>query len=401
MKKHSMLILFMFTLITLTSGICYSAETGIISGKVVDEKTGEGLGGTFVTINGENPKRSYASQTTDEHGKYSAKYLPPGKYTVEAIRRSNDYCKITREGVKCTAGKTTTLNFEMKSANYGISGIVTDISTGAPIKEARIILESSKLSELGSTADEHGKFNFIIIPRGVYTVKAVADGYETKYLTDIIHEPGKEKFLSINLEPVHEILTRTFPVKYLPVIEILKRIRILSSKEGTIIPGSNSLIITDTKENLVKIGNIITQLDIPPVQIQLEVKLLIASPDNEKKSKIPGELDNIAKQLKALFRYKNYELLDDARYVALENEGGSFIIGKGVYLVMIDSVDFLDVNGGLIKLQRFMLTEGGKKTVLSTTVNIPNGDTVILGASNVDLSGRALIIAVTAKTMKL
>lgn len=124
----------------------------------------------------------------------------------------------------------------------------------------------------------------------------------------------------------------------------------------------------------------------------------------ENKSAMPKELDSISKQLKNLFRYKNYELLDDASYMSLEDERCEFLIGKGEYRARINSIDFLDVNGGLIKLERFELIGKIEKDYLSifnTTVNIPNGDTVILGASNVDASGKALIIAVTAKTMEM
>ena len=58
----------------------------------------------------------------------------------------------------------------------------------------------------------------------------------------------------------------------------------------------------------------------------------------------------------------------------------------------------LNVNGGLIKLSNFSLSKL-KKAILETTVNIANGDTVILGASNVNLGGKALITAVTVKIL--
>ena len=270
-----------------------------------------------------------------------------------------------------------------------------DEETKEPISGARIIIDDT-----GTESDSKGYFVFPFMKAKVYTIKAIADGYKTEFFHDLVLSPGPRKNLSLTLSRLPVLESETFFVKHKPIPEIFHIVKPMVSKYGRIIHGgTNSFTVTDDRNKLKEIKEIIYKYDIPPKQVWLEVRLILASSEKKQGQKMPKGLETIAKQLKTLFRYASYEILDDARVLAYEDKECFSLIGDGNFQMKIKRLEYVDVNGGLIKLDRFRLISGNQD-MLTTTVNIPNGDTVILGASNVDGGGKALIIAVTAKTLK-
>lgn len=70
-----------------------------------------------------------------------------------------------------------------------------------------------------------------------------------------------------------QLITRIIRLKYISADEVNKNLRILNSKDGEMVPypQTNSLIITDFGSNIDRVMKIITQLDVPGFEEQLEV----------------------------------------------------------------------------------------------------------------------------------
>ena len=85
------------------------ANSGKISGKVTDSKTGGALAGVNVFLEG----TSYGA-ATDEFGEYIIINIPPGNYTVKASYIGYTSYKITN--VRVSLDRTTTQNFELSEA---------------------------------------------------------------------------------------------------------------------------------------------------------------------------------------------------------------------------------------------------------------------------------------------
>ena len=85
------------------------ANSGKISGKVTDSKTGGALAGVNVFLEG----TSFGA-ATDEFGEYIIINIPPGNYTVKASYIGYTSYKITN--VRVSLDRTTTQNFELSEA---------------------------------------------------------------------------------------------------------------------------------------------------------------------------------------------------------------------------------------------------------------------------------------------
>ena len=391
MKKRLSLSLFTIALIlTISNG--YPGDTGTISGKVIDAITGKGVYKAEVSI-----LDLRLTKRTDAEGKFFFAKVPTGNH--ELIVQKDHYLHCYFETVTSEANRTTNIDIKLRLQPDFIivTGTILDAETHTPINGAAIILQGA---DIGIESDSKGRFTFPIIDAKVYTIRAKADGYKPEWFHDMILSPGPHKNISLTMERIPILESETFIIKHKPVPEILRIVEPLKSEYGRIKrSASNTFIVTDKRNKLNKIKEMVHKYDIPPKQVWLEVRLILASSEKKQSQKMPKELETIAKQLKTLFRYENYEILDDARILAYENKECFSLIGEGKCQMKINRVEYVDVNGGLIKLDRFRLVSGNQD-MLTTTVNIPNGDTVILGASNVDGGGKALITAVTAKTLK-
>jgi len=92
------------------------AQTGSISGKVIDVKSGESLPGAQVLVQGTN--RGAAS---DVNGVYTIRSVPPGTYTVEArfIGYATQQVRVT-----VAAGQQATADFQLKQSLLQLGEVV-------------------------------------------------------------------------------------------------------------------------------------------------------------------------------------------------------------------------------------------------------------------------------------
>jgi len=108
MKAMSLRILTAIVVVVCSWNPVLSQTKGAVSGRIVDNETGEGLPGVNVVVKG-----TYYGAATSLDGSYIIRNMNPGVYTVEASMMG--YKQVQHTGVKVVAGETTTLDFNLEA----------------------------------------------------------------------------------------------------------------------------------------------------------------------------------------------------------------------------------------------------------------------------------------------
>ncbi|PZX18168.1 TonB-dependent receptor [Breznakibacter xylanolyticus] len=107
-------LLILMTILTLTTGAL--AQQGQLIGKVTDSKTGEELVGAAIVVDG-----TTQGTITDFSGDYILTGLEPGTYTFRCQFIS--YQPGLKQNITITAGQSTTVNFELLSAEIDLQEV--------------------------------------------------------------------------------------------------------------------------------------------------------------------------------------------------------------------------------------------------------------------------------------
>jgi len=193
------------------------------------------------------------------------------------------------------------------------------------------------------------------------------------------------------------LTVRTFQFKYKEADKAMAVIKPMLSAEGSISiqAGSNALVITDRPETLKEIAAALVKFDTAPQLFRLDVRIVSASRDGA--AKVPDELKDIAPKL-ALLRFNSVENMGSADMQGREGDPGTVTLQSGY------RADFrigeYDPATDTLRINDFKLSKmaGDQLTqVMKMSMNLKLNQTVILGATKVVSSQRALMIVVTAK----
>ncbi|HQI50272.1 MAG TPA: TonB-dependent receptor, partial [bacterium] len=209
---------FVFALICtlILPALLFGAETGKITGKVVDKETGEGLPGANVLITGTS-----MGAITDVDGKYVMLNVPAGVYSIRASFVGFRSVTVTNVGVN--GDLTTTTNFELPSQalNAGDITIIAErplvnqsatnavriqrvedfkniptrsvnsiisLQPGVLVKDGQIYIRGGRAEEIGyilegaSTRDVVGGSNLVtVIPEALEEFQVQAGGYNAEF----------------------------------------------------------------------------------------------------------------------------------------------------------------------------------------------------------------------------
>ena len=173
---------------------------------------------------------------------------------------------------------------------------------------------------------------------------------------------------------------------------------------------------------------IIQKLDIAPRRVEVILRLVVAS-DAGLPQYDTVEDKALLNQLGSAFRFSHYQMLGRSQLIVDSGKMGEIQFGTGkvhggfLQLEYVDisrdkkelranaggratfSVDFIDEGKGIIRLkdlciwQQYHGGEKGGSRILNTSLNIKNGDTVVLGGGDTATRDAALIVVVTAKTL--
>ena len=202
-------------------------------------------------------------------------------------------------------------------------------------------------------------------------------------------------------EPAHDnekaLTVRTFQFKYKDAEKATAIIKPMLSPDGSmsIQAGSNALVISDRPENLKEIVAALTKFDAAPQMFRLDVRIVAASRDGS--GSVPAELKDIAGKL-ALLRFNSVESLGAADITGREGDPGTVSLQSG-YRADFHIGDY-DPASDTLRVNDFKVSKmaGDQLTqILKMSMNLKLNQTVILGATKVANSGRALMIVVTAK----
>ena len=192
------------------------------------------------------------------------------------------------------------------------------------------------------------------------------------------------------------LAVKTFQLKHKEADKVAAMIKPLMSADAsvTIQPGTKSISVTDTAENLKAIAAAIGKYDAPAQMVQFSVRLIGAT---RGEPRMPDELKDVSGQL-ALLPYKSFDAIGSANVEGREGENGFVDIGNGYraefrfgeYDPATDTIRISDFKLG--RLQNDQLTP-----LLKTTLHLKAGQVTIVSAAREPQSARAVMIVFKAK----
>src|SRR5258708_1451101 len=220
-----------------------------------------------------------------------------------------------------------------------------------------------------------------------------------------------------------EVLPSDWPVKMFQVkyADVNRLANLFRAFGATVQPDSDlkALSVRAPKEVLAAIEESLQRLDVaqPPAKnVEINAYLLTASQQGIT-GNIPPDLDPVVKQLKTIFNYNNFRLLGT---LALRGRDGSGGTVNGVLpAISTDStrptVYFFETRSATIvsdskersvridQLElrlNFGLKEGNWDARIHTSIDVHEGQKVVVGKANIDNADNALILVLTAKVIE-
>lgn len=202
-----------------------------------------------------------------------------------------------------------------------------------------------------------------------------------------------------------KVVVQTFKFKFKTADKAAQVVRPLVSSEGSVSiqAGANTLVVTDRSDNVSRIADAIEDYDVPSRTFKLELMLVAAGRVAGNPPAVPEDLREVSTKLAGVLRFNSFEKLGELAVAGREGDvvrrdvdgayHADFTIGE--YDPVTGTVQVSD-----FQLGRYHQTAAGKKElteVLKTTLNLKVGQTVILGASKLPESNRALMLIVVAR----
>jgi hypothetical protein len=194
------------------------------------------------------------------------------------------------------------------------------------------------------------------------------------------------------------LTVRTFSFKHKTPEAAATVIKPLMSSEGSVSiqANTNAIVVTDRAENLKSIATAIAQYDVAPQLFRLEVKVVLAGRVATPPA-VPADLKDVAAKL-AILKFNSFESLGSASFDGREGENGLFDLASG-YRSDFRFGEF-DPASGSVRVADFRLLRVQKDQatpLMKTTLNLRLGQTVILTATRLPESQRAVMVVLTAR----
>ncbi|MGK2856115.1 MAG: secretin N-terminal domain-containing protein [Thermoanaerobaculia bacterium] len=202
-----------------------------------------------------------------------------------------------------------------------------------------------------------------------------------------------------------KVVVQTFKFKFKSADKAAQMVRPLVSSEGSVSiqPGANTLVVTDRGDNVSRIADAIEDYDVPSRTFKLEMKLVSAGRVTGKPPAVPEDLREVAAKLSGVLRFNSFEKVGELSVAGREGDVVRRDL-EGSYHADFTIGEYDPVTGTVqvseFRLGRYEQTAAGKKElteVLKTTLNLKVGQTVVLGASKLPESNRALMLIVVAR----
>ena len=218
-----------------------------------------------------------------------------------------------------------------------------------------------------------------------------------------------------------EELTRVFQLKYVSPQSLSNLLGPFGNMRISTVEQLKAISVRGDTALLTEIENLIQRFDVPPPPVQnIDVTIyLMSALGQPAASAVPPELEGVVRQLKGMFSYKGYQLIDTQVIRVRAGQGGeaSGVINSASKseIKTISQIKFrsasssTDEKGRAIRIDNLRVgvkvpvVSGGKvqyiDTGITTDVDIREGQKVVVGKANMDGSDRASIVVLTAKVV--
>lgn len=205
---------------------------------------------------------------------------------------------------------------------------------------------------------------------------------------------------------------RVFQLKYADVRDVANVLEVFGYSIHRN-PSLHALAVSAPHDVMAAIEDAIKRLDVPtaaPKDIDLTVYMVVASEQPGTSNSLPPELQPVANQIKSIFSYKTFRMLDS---VLLRTQPGNVARASGVIgttgvdssktpysLSVRPTAVTEDPKGHLIRLDNLVLNlrvPGGMDAGINTEITVREGQKVVVGKSSMGAPDQALILVVTAK----
>ena len=176
--------------------------------------------------------------------------------------------------------------------------------------------------------------------------------------------------------------------------------------------GGKHYIRFASAEELTRARDILARIDVPLKDIALHVQLILATGNEIDAVNLPDD-DGIRGQLRELFKFPRYYILSSSYLVTKSGQQvESYLEGvqldkkmhprhKAEVFGFYVEPTFIDEGQGVIRVHNLAITRTRPeptRRLLNTTLNIKNGNSVIVGGSNID--ERTYVVIVKAEVME-
>jgi len=180
---------------------------------------------------------------------------------------------------------------------------------------------------------------------------------------------------------------------------------------------NDHIVLAGPKDMVTGFEEVIKQLDIPPApkkDIETTVYMVVATPQAGDTTTTPAELDPVIKQIKAIFNYKSFRLLESfvlrSRDGENGNTSGSLLVdaAPGTQKVKYGfSFTKISLDGPetsrSVRFERLSFSLDSSKSrdaEIHTDVDVPEGKKVVVGKTSGALGDNsALILVISAKVV--
>lgn len=208
-------------------------------------------------------------------------------------------------------------------------------------------------------------------------------------------------------------------LKYIKDNQILSVLYTFLSPQGRLSPNPESGLITvsDHPENVARILAVIREFDVKPADIEFTIQLVVGSTSPEEKPDDPIRDDPVIRELKQIFRFRSFSLLDTSFVRALDRQLSQVTMGRSADLrldlvpkcIKEDKGDLIQVEATLHKvgLPSLMPTPQGPqslspapKTLVTSNFTLKSGEKTVVGVSRMDGGDKGLILIISGKVLK-
>ncbi|MCZ6670732.1 MAG: hypothetical protein O6947_06865 [Acidobacteria bacterium] len=210
--------------------------------------------------------------------------------------------------------------------------------------------------------------------------------------------------------PAEELETRVFQAHFKEVSDLFLLIEGQVTEAGSIWmqPKLKTISITDTPAVLDLIEKLIAGFDLPPRNVEVSFRLILATTQDSGNRVHPPRVRDIIRKIdEVTSRWENYRLLGSGTVIGTEGErsevqvGGNYRIGFFIEYAG-ERQGVLTVRLAGFSLERLQETPDHKQeyvSILSTSLNLNQDQLYILGASKNEGHDRALFVTISASTL--